>query len=78
MLRYRKSPITDVELENFLATRRLNIGATVDAHSALTGADYVIVATPTNYDVITNKFVTSSVKEVIETARPPIRWRDSG
>ncbi len=67
MLNARKSPIVDAELEDFLATRPLNLTATLDAAEALNGADYVIVATPTNYDVGTNKFDTSSVEAVIQT-----------
>jgi UDPglucose 6-dehydrogenase len=68
MLNARQSPIIDAELEEFLATRPLNLTATTDAQTALVGADYVIVATPTNYDVDTNKFDTSSVEAVIRTA----------
>lgn len=67
MLNARKSPIVDAELEAFLAEKALNLTATLDAGAALAGADYVIVATPTNYDVDTNKFDTSSVEAVIET-----------
>ncbi len=66
MLNARTSPIVDAELENFLATRSLNLTATLDAQQALVGADYVIVATPTNYDTNTNKFDTSSVEAVIQ------------
>ncbi|MGZ0075272.1 nucleotide sugar dehydrogenase (plasmid) [Sphingobium limneticum] len=69
MLNARKSPIADIELEEFLATCPLNLTATLDAEQALTGADYVIVATPTNYDVGTNKFDTSSVEAVIRSAK---------
>jgi len=68
MLNARKSPIVDAELEAFLATKPLDLTATLDANDALAGADYVIVATPTNYDVGTNKFDTSSVETVIRTA----------
>lgn len=68
MLNARQSPIADTELEIFLASRTLNLTATVDAKDALAGADYVIVATPTNYDTATNKFDTSSVESVIQTA----------
>ncbi len=67
MLNARKSPIVDVELEDFLATRPLNLTATLDTRRALAGANYVIVATPTNYDADTNKFDTSSVEAVIQT-----------
>ncbi|MDJ0275577.1 nucleotide sugar dehydrogenase [Sphingomonas sp. 2R-10] len=64
----RKSPIIDTELEQFLAERELNLSATTDAAAALAGADYVIVATPTNYDVETDKFNTGSVEAVIKLA----------
>lgn len=64
----RKSPIGDAELERFLAERTLDLTATTDAAQALDGADYVIVATPTNYDVETDKFNTSSVEAVITKA----------
>ncbi|QCB36927.1 nucleotide sugar dehydrogenase [Sphingobium sp. PAMC28499] len=69
MLNARKSPIVDAELEEFLATRQLNLVATLDVEQALAGADYVIVATPTNYDVRTNKFDTASVEAVIQKTR---------
>ncbi|KQN73027.1 nucleotide sugar dehydrogenase [Sphingomonas sp. Leaf62] len=64
----RQSPIVDAELERFLAERTLDLTATTDAAQALDGADYVIVATPTNYDVETDKFNTSSVEAVISKA----------
>ena len=64
----RKSPIIDAELENFLSERELQLTATTDAAAALAGADYVIVATPTNYDVQTDKFNTGSVEAVIKLA----------
>lgn len=67
MLNARKSPIVDAELEDFLATKPLNLTATLDTRRALAGANYVIVATPTNYDADTNKFDTSSVEAVIQT-----------
>ncbi len=64
----RKSPIVDAELERFLIERTLDLTATTDAAQALAGADYVIVATPTNYDVETDKFNTGSVEAVIKLA----------
>ena len=64
----RKSPIIDAELERFLSERELQLTATTDAAAALAGADYVIVATPTNYDVQTDKFNTGSVEAVIKLA----------
>jgi UDPglucose 6-dehydrogenase len=64
----RQSPIVDAELEAFLASRDLNLTATLNAEHALTEANYVIIATPTNYDAETNKFDTSSVETVIRVA----------
>lgn len=68
MLNARKSPIIDAELEEFLATRPLDLTATLDSQQALAAADYVVVATPTNYDANTDKFDTSSVEAVIRIA----------
>ncbi len=61
----RKSPIEDAELEDFLANRELNLTATTDGAAAYSGADFVIVATPTNYDPRSNYFDTSSVEAVV-------------
>lgn len=69
MVHARTSPIIDVELQNFLTSRTLDLSATTDAAEALAGADYVIVATPTNYDVDTDSFNTSSVEAVIALAK---------
>lgn len=69
MLNARTSPIVDMELKDFLATHPLNLTATLDPQEAMAGASYVIVATPTNYDVSNNKFDTSSVEAVILTAK---------
>lgn len=66
MINAHRSPIADKELEEFLRSKQLNLTATLDAQKALVDAKYVIVATPTNYDVNTNKFDTSSVEEIIE------------
>ena len=60
-----KSPITDVELEEFLASHELNLTATLDPEWAYADAEYVIVATPTNYDDSSHYFDTSSVEAVI-------------
>ncbi|WP_417278886.1 nucleotide sugar dehydrogenase [Celeribacter sp.] len=65
MVNASKSPIVDAELEDFLAHKELNLSATTDGASAYTGADFVIVATPTNYDEKSNYFDTSSVEAVI-------------
>ncbi|MGF6822450.1 UDPglucose 6-dehydrogenase [Microbacterium sp. ZKA21] len=63
----RVSPIADVELEDYLATRELNLTPTLDVDEAYRDAQFVVIATPTNYDEVTNYFDTSSVEGVIET-----------
>ena len=62
----KKSPIVDTEIEEYLATRPLSLRATTDAKEAFTGAQYVIISTPTNYDPDINFFDTSSVEAVIQ------------
>ncbi len=66
MLNARQCPIKDSELENFLATRSLNLIATTDGDEAYENADFVIVATPTDYDAVADYFDTSSVEGVIK------------
>ena len=61
----RKAPIEDTELEHYLAEKTLNLIATRDPETAYAGAEYVIVATPTDYDPVTNFFNTRSVEAVI-------------
>ena len=64
MLNNGQSPIADKEIEEFLAHKQLQLTATVDSVSAYTGADFVVIATPTNYDETKNYFDTSSVESV--------------
>lgn len=68
MINRRQSPIADPEIEEYLANHKLNLAATLDAKAAYSGADFIIVATPTNYDPEKNYFDTSSVEAVIRLA----------
>jgi len=63
-----KSPIGDKEISEYLATRNLNLTATLDKEFAYAGAECIIIATPTNYDPNTNYFDTSAVEDVIDIA----------
>lgn len=65
LINSKKSPISDKEIEKFLEEKDLNLEATLDSQKAYKDADFVIIATPTNYDTETNKFDTTTVEAVI-------------
>ena len=66
LINRRKSPIQDEYIEKYLAEKPLNLTATLDAEKAYTGADFVVIAAPTNYDSKTQHFDTSAVEAVIK------------
>jgi UDPglucose 6-dehydrogenase len=65
LLKAKKSPIADAEIEDFLENKSLNLTATLDKQQAYANADFIIIATPTDYDTETNTFNTKSVEAVI-------------
>ena len=67
MINARKSPIQDKEIEEYLATKKLDLTATLDGNAAYRSADFVVIAVPTNYDERKNYFDTSAVETVINT-----------
>ena len=69
LINNKKSPIQDDYIEKYLAEKELNLRATTDAKSAYEGADFVIIATPTNYDSTKNFFDTSAVEAVIKLVK---------
>ena len=66
LINNKQSPIVDAEIEDFLKNKALNLVATTDKEQAYKNADFVVIATPTDYDEVTNKFNTSSVEAVIK------------
>ena len=69
MINQRKSPIQDEYIEKYLAEKELHLTATTDGESAYKDADFVVIATPTNYDPVKNYFDTSHVEEVIKLVK---------
>ena len=69
LINRRKSPIQDEYIEKYLAEKELNLTATLDGAKAYAGADFVVIAAPTNYDPVKNYFDTSHVEEVIEIVK---------
>lgn len=69
LINNKKSPIADKEIEEYLATKDLDLIATLDGDNAYKQSDIVIIATPTNYNSETNKFDTSSVESVIKQVK---------
>ena len=66
MLNAKKSPISDNEIEDYLKNKPLHLTATLDKQKAYQGAEYVVIATPTDYDIETNYFNTKSIEAVIQ------------
>jgi UDPglucose 6-dehydrogenase len=69
MVRDRRTPIVDDEVTDYLATKDLDLTTTTDPQTAYENAEYVIIATPTNYDPSTNRFDTSSVEAVLSAVQ---------
>ena len=65
MLNRKISPISDAEIEDYLKNKTLNLTATLDKKNAYQSAEFVVIATPTDYDVETNYFNTRSIESVV-------------
>lgn len=76
LINNKKSPIVDKEIEDYLVNKKLDLEATLDGKKAYKESELVVIATPTNYDSVTNKFDTSSVESVIEQVKKvnPKAW----
>ncbi len=66
LINQRRSPIVDNEIESYLASHDLNLRATLDKANGYQGADFVVIATPTDYDPETNNFNTCTVESVVK------------
>ena len=69
MINNKKSPIRDKEIEDFLQNKSLNLRATLDYKDAFSGAEFIVISTPTNYDDEKNHFDTSSVEDIIQKVK---------
>lgn len=66
LINKRVSPIGDAEIERFFAEKKLDLTATLSPEEAISGAEFVVISTPTNYDDVKHSFDTSSVEDIIE------------
>ena len=69
MINNRISPIRDKEIEEYLKTKELDLKATLDKDVAFKNAKFIVISTPTNYDVNRNYFDTSSVEDIIQSVK---------
>ena len=66
MLKAQQCPLEDADIEEFLRNRHIRFKATLDKHAAYVDADFVIIATPTDYDSATNHFNTTNIESVLQ------------